>query len=573
MMENLIPIATTENMDKAYVVSGNYCLDFFTRITRGASIGDYLDAFTKAWAENKEIAFKILINMRDIRSGKGEKLIPCVLFVYLKLCLPSDVYQDLLQKLVEYGCWKDILRIIDIYTRSMLSKHKKAIRNINFEIKLFADQLQKDMQILSECEADDSNEKKAAISLCAKWAPSEYSHYDHHPLYFARAISVQMGLTFPQYRKLLTKLRKHLCILETLMSTQKFDQIDFSKIPSVALMKTKHAFMRDSNSSGKESEHRQKLHQSYSEYLKKLTEGKTKVNIKGIQPHELVQTYLHKNSEIDLLTEAQWTELKKRVELSGAFKDVTAVVDVSGSMSGQPMLVSIALGILVAECTIIGPFHGKVLTFDEEPSWHQLIGSNLKEKVDCMSSMSWGGSTNMRAVFDLILTDAINAKLPVEQMVKTLFIFTDMQFNGSVDNVWESTFEYAKQSYKQAGYKLPNIICWNLRTSNSKTMPVTQNEDGFVMLSGFSAELLKCILNAKEFTPLSMMMHILEPYETPDSLIQCNINNLFCLLEHKILEEGILKCAIRKAFIKDGKQVLVPTNTKEVPPSSPVEYL
>jgi hypothetical protein len=538
---------TTENKDAAFTTSGNYCLDFFTRITRNAPVNDYIDAFTKAWNENKETAYQVLMNLRDVRNGKGEKLIPAVVMVYLRYNIDSNVYESMLRKMIEYGYWKDLLRIIEINSRTELEYNKKSVPNFHtcpIEIQLFAEQLKKDSDAL-EVESD----KKIPISLCAKWAPSEKTHYDHHPMCAARNIATAMKLNLKEYRLMITKLRKHLGILEMLMSTQQYDLIDFSKLPSVALMKLKKAFNRDTNSEGVESEARKKLKLSYKDFLEKLSKGKVKVNVKGIQPHELVSTYMEKG-DLDPLVEGQWNEIKKQVRETGAFRNVTAVVDVSGSMQGQPMLVAIALGILVAECTT-GPFHGKMITFHERPTWHRLVGSSLKDQVHCVSKAPWGGSTDIRAVFDVILQEAVNADLTQDEMVKTLFIFTDMQFNSAcgLHSSWGSSFEYAKRKFSDRGYQLPHIICWNLRTSSSKSLPVLKNQEGYAMLSGFSAELLKCILNAQEFSPYSMMMHILEPYNVPPEVTQSQISALTPPFGNiKYLEQAVEKSAIKQAY-------------------------
>jgi len=159
------------------------------------------------------------------------------------------------------------------------------------------------------------------------------------------------------------------------------------------------------------------------------------------------------------------------------------------------------------------------------------------------------------SALSLILHDAVSSQIAPENMVKTLYIFTDMQFNGGVarHGEWESTFEWARSAFEGAGYKLPNIVCWNLRTSSSKTMPVTKNEQGYAMLSGYSAELLKCILDAKEFTPMAIMKHVLEPYCVPESVLNCEwITNLRDSLHLNLdhLTEGVKKSEIKKAFKK-----------------------
>lgn len=540
--------ALTENGDKAFSTSGNVCLDFFTRITRNAAISDYIDAFTKGWKEDKNTMFQILMNLRDVRDGKGEKLIPAVIMVYLKFTIPANVYETILRQMILYGCWKDLLRIMEIETRTYMERSKKSvIEECSIEAKLFAEQLKKDNDALLE--ETQNPGKKVAISLCAKWAPSENTHYDHHPIFATTQIRKAMGIEPKQYRLMLTKLRRHIGVLEMLMSTQRYDEIDFSKLPSIALMKMNNAFSRNTNASGIESEARKKLYQSYSKYLRKLAEGKTKVNIKGIQPHELIRTYMNNiNNGIDSLVEEQWKALKKSIMDTGVFRNVTAIVDVSASMTGQPIEVAIALGILVAECTM-GPFHGKCITFHEKPSWHNLVGETLIEQVSCMVNAPWGGSTDLRKVFDMILREAKRAELKPEEMVKTLFIFTDMQFNQCSVGYCESTFEYSKKQFENSGYKLPFIVCWNLRTSTNKIIPIENNNEGIIMLSGFSSELLKYVLTAQELTALSMMMHILEPYKVPMEVDTCNVVELQPTTNLLIeLDAAVQKSSVKKAF-------------------------
>ncbi|AQN68104.1 hypothetical protein [Saudi moumouvirus] len=535
----------TENGDKAFLTSGNVCLDFFTRITRGASVQDYIKTFCDCWKEDPETAVRLLFNLRDIRSGKGEKLIPVAIICYLKLNIETSVYESILNEYIKYGCWKDLLKIIEI--DSHISSEYKISKSTGIEVKLFSEQLKKDDYLINNMSTD----KKIAISLCAKWAPSEYSHYNKKTLSVANDIMNYLGMKPKEYRKMLTNLRKHLVILENLMSTQQYDKIDFSRLPSVAMKNMKNAFARDSNSNGVVSDARSQLKNRYQEYLSQLQKGETKVNVKGIHPHELVHEYLTRHKEVDVLIEAQWNTIRQEVLSSGAFNNVTAVVDVSGSMSGQPMDVSIALGILVAECTQ-GPYHGQVITFHEKPSWHILTGSNLRDQIKSLKKAKWGGNTNMKLVFDLILKKAIDAKLKPDEMIKTLFIFTDMQFDTCSNDPWMTTFEYAKTQFNNYGYQIPNIVCWNLRTSSNKTLPIQQNEQGYAMLSGFSPELLKCIMNAENYNPYSIMMKVLDPYNIPGNLKNCltkNINQ-----EDEKFYENFSNSLTKSLFVKGYKK-------------------
>ncbi len=249
----------TENGDKTYASSLDCCLDFFTQIVRNTDMNKYILLFIKCWNESKETILQILMNLRDIRKGKGEKIIPITIMVLLKHSLPSNQYESLLNLFLNYGSWKDLLRIYEINIR--YCNKLKIKSNNNIELKLFANQLLKDNNLY-----ESSLDKTVAISLCAKWAPTENTHFDKHPLFAAKQISKLMNMSIKDYRLILTKLRKHLNILEMLMATNNYDKIDFSKISSVAMMKMKNAFKRDCNSKGVKTNKRENLKLSYEEY-------------------------------------------------------------------------------------------------------------------------------------------------------------------------------------------------------------------------------------------------------------------------------------------------------------------
>lgn len=541
-MESNINVIFSENGDKMFATSGDINLDFFVRITRGADPKDYLEVFRNAWNENQKLAIQNLASLRDPRNGKGEKLISIVLMLMLKIYLKDDIfYQELLEYIfIRNGCWKDLLKLME------LSYYYDNLHN-DVEINLFRNTLRDDLTKLYESSTTDTN--PVAISLCAKWAPTEGSHFDKHPLRFAHMIAAAQNINMHAYRLNISKMRKHLNVLEMLMSTNRYNEIDFSKVPAVAMLKNKKAFNRNKNAKGKESDERTELCKSYKDYLQKLATGKTKVNVKGIQPHELVNHYLHGDPVVDQMVESQWNTIVDGIKKNGSFTNVTAVVDVSGSMSGQPMEVAIALGILVASCTS-HPFNNRVITFHESPSWYQIAGKTLMDKVNILQNAPWGGNTDIRKVFQLILSDAKFYQLQPEQMVKTLFIFTDMQFD-SASNVGadqETAFDTMRREYNEAGYDLPKIICWNLRTSTTKSLPSLKDENGVAMLSGFSGELLKSIMNNETFSPISMMRQILEVYEISEILQKTQ--KLEQCVDYEKLNEAIKKSTIKKSFKK-----------------------
>jgi hypothetical protein len=167
--------------------------------------------------------------------------------------------------------------------------------------------------------------------------------------------------------------------------------------------------------------------------------------------------------------------------------------------------------------------------------------------------MPWGGSTNFEAVFDLILSCATMFQVSQENMIQKLFVFTDMQFDaasGSPANMWNTTFDNIFEKYKQAGYVPPKIICWNLRSSIARSVPFEANTPNVASLSGYSTELLKAVMNNEEFTPLSMLQSIIEPY-----VLNLGIYLPQTLQTNDIdlpnLQRAIDACQIKKAYKKN----------------------
>ena len=62
-----------------------------------------------------------------------------------------------------------------------------------------------------------------------------------------------------------------------------------------------------------------------------------------------------------------------------------------------------------------------------------------------------------------------------------------------------------KEKFDDYGYELPNIVFWNLHSYGSQA-PVSFEENGTALISGFSPAILKSILSGETFTPYSILM-------------------------------------------------------------------
>ncbi|XP_074294187.1 uncharacterized protein LOC141621992 [Silene latifolia] len=335
------------------------------------------------------------------------------------------------------------------------------------------------------------------ISFAAKWCPTLDSKYDETTLLcesIARRVFPKGE--FEEYKDLeeahyayrirdrlrkevLVPLRKALELPEIYISANMWDTLPYNRVPSVAMKKYKTLFYEHDK-------------ERFEEYLEKVKAGKATIAAGALLPHEII-------GELDdgqggQVAELQWKRMVDDLAKKGKLHNCMAICDVSGSMEGNPMEVSVALGLLISELSE-RPWKGKLITFSENPVFHRIKGKTLSEKTEFIRNMDdWDMSTNFQKVFDTILDLAIKRKVPEEQMVKRLFVFSDMEFDEASNNAnWETDYMVIQRKFKAAGYKnVPEIVFWNLR--HSKATPVPSNQPGVALVSGFSKNLVTLFL-------------------------------------------------------------------------------
>jgi hypothetical protein len=152
-----------------------------------------------------------------------------------------------------------------------------------------------------------------------------------------------------------------------------------------------------------------------------------------------------------------------------------------------------------------GVFKDQFVTFSSQPEMLHLKG-NLQQRYDAMARSNWAMSTDIQAVFKLILTSATKHKVAQKEMPTKILILSDMEFNTCVHNGTSvSAMSMIEKEYAAAGYKVPQVVFWNLkgRAGNS---PVTYNQSGTALVSGFSPSIVKSVLGGEEMTPISIML-------------------------------------------------------------------
>lgn len=465
---------TTKNGDMAFKSTTSAVLDFFASgsALRGQSAKHQVDLFVSAWMEDPNLAIKTMFYARDVRQGQGQRGAFREQLKYLGQNHP-DIASRLVSVIPEFGRWDDLYSLFGTKAEDSAMAH-------------ITNQLRKDMT------------GGAEPSLMAKWLKSENAH-SKETKRLATITRRALRMNSKTYRKVLSGLRARLNLIETKMTEGDWSGIDYAKLPSMAMMKYRAAFARNDGA-------------RFSEYIGKVTSGEEKINSGVLYPYDIIEkigvfNYFQNESQIDpALAQVMWDNLPNYLEDAPENFNAITVVDTSGSMRGAPINVAVSLGLYFAERDK-GAFKNHLISFSDNPTLVKVEGGRLADKVRHIGSFPWGMTTNLEAVFSLILKSAIDNEVPHRDMPNKIFIVSDMQFNRCVTS-HESVFECFKDRFAQHGYNLPDIVFWNVNAQVGK-QPVTMNEQGVQLVSGLSPSIFKNIMGAELETPMDLMMNVL----------------------------------------------------------------
>ncbi len=472
-------LTLTENGAVTYAGSGSYCLDLFSTIgaLRSADDSEITERFRLAFAENPDIALKILFFARDIRGGLGERRVFRTIISSLAETAP-DVLRRNLQLIPEYGRFDDLLCLLGT-----------ALEDCT--IGIIGKQLEADIASTGE------------VSLLAKWLPSVNAS-NKETVRNARIIAERLGMSEAQYRRTLSELRRRIRIIENNLRERDYT-FDYSKQPSRAMFKYREAFCRNDK-------------ERYAEFLKSVSRGEAAMHTGTLMPYDVIAPCFENNSlrmswwggdvSVNLSAEQRssmdvtWNALE---DFAGD-ENALVVVDGSGSMYGggvpRPIQVAVSLGIYFAErCR--GAFRNHFITFSERPQLVEITGADIAEKVSSCLRYNEVANTNLQRVFELILNTAVKYGVPRSELPSRLFIITDMEFDCCTENAGLTNFMYAKQLFEKHGYRLPEVVFWNVQ-SRTRQQPVTQNEQGVTLVSGCTPRLFSMV--SEGLSPYQFML-------------------------------------------------------------------
>lgn len=211
-------------------------------------------------------------------------------------------------------------------------------------------------------------------------------------------------------------------------------------------------------------------------------------------------------SEQDVkLFEGQWQNLPDFIGDNA--EEALVMADVSGSMSGTPMDVAISLAMYISERNKSEVYRNHFMTFSSRPSLVEIKGKDIVEKVHNISRANWDMSTNIESALQTVLDVAVKNGLSNEEVVKKLYIISDMQFDSCVRGADVHIFKNMEEKFNRHGYTFPNIVFWNVNAYNNS--PMLMNDVGVQLVSGFSPSILTQLLNADGKTPYDFMLDVI----------------------------------------------------------------
>ncbi|KAF3908230.1 hypothetical protein AA313_de0203919 [Arthrobotrys entomopaga] len=417
--------------------------------------------------------------------------------------------------------------------------------------RLFAEQLEKDNEIANKIMATEDKRERSLLewqlSFAGKWAPTPGCAHDRitnvstaisqllHANRQAYALDYPSSLTFYNHlapltvdqatvlrsffqRWILTPLRAAAKVPEPLMSSNRWGEIAYNRVPAVCMGNSSKQFYKHD-------------YERFARYMHDVVVGKKTISGATLLPHEILMRLFEFNDDMRMLRPeehdidkakaeffqsqmnvaiSQWKALVNRLKESGKIDNAIAVCDVSGSMGyltvtnsrkkADPIFPAIAMSMLLATLAK-PPFNSGFITFSANPEFLKIRDLNdLVATAREMAKSSWTMNTDFQAVFTkLLLPLAKQNNVRKEDMIKRIFVFSDMQFDqantGNTDQ-WETNYDLIKKEYEAAGYDMPEIVFWDL--GNFDTVEVDGETKGVAMMKGFSGSMMKVFLGDEE---------------------------------------------------------------------------
>lgn len=443
-----------------------------------------LRLFITFYDEDPLYTMKWLMYARHIKLGLGERDVFRMMLTKIGDLYPEMALQFVIgTELWNYGRWDDVLRIFFDTTSGFLHDGLG---------ELIANQFRRDVM---GCGLGDS------ISLLAKWMPSNNTS-SKQKRSEAAILQSLLHLNAREYRKILSKLREHLAVVDRKASLNQWNDINYNHVPSKANLKYRNAFLK----------HDEERRQAYLTALQKGDDS-VKINANSMFLYDIVQAYIDNNScwrnilkPYDETLERLW----HAQESSKDYDDILVIRDGSGSMGQQlsgnssisALSVADSIALYCAQHNKNESFKNRFITFSNRPQMVDIsMCETLRDKLRRLHRFDDYSNTDIEATFDLILDTAVRHHLRQEELPSACLIISDMQFDQATKHDDNTTvIESCRQKFEVLGYTMPRLIFWNVSVYAHNTIPVQMHPSGVVLVSGFSKSIVDMVVS-REVNP------------------------------------------------------------------------
>lgn len=457
---------------------------YFYGALRTMDAVDALRLFITSYEEDPLYTMKWLMYARHIKLGLGERDVFRMMLTKIGDLYPEMALQFIIgTELWNYGRWDDVLRIFFDTTSGILHDGLG---------ELIASQFRRDVM---GCGLGDS------ISLLAKWMPSNNTSSKQKR---SEAVILQslLHLNAREYRKILSRLREHLAVVDRKASLNQWNDINYNHVPSKANLKYRNAFLK----------HDEERRQSYLTSLEKGDDS-VKINANSMFLYDIVQAYIDNNScwrnilrPYDETLEQLWHAQESPKD----YDDILVIRDGSGSMGQQlsgnssvtALSVADSIALYCAQHNKNESFKNRFITFSNRPQMVDIsMCETLRDKLRRLHRFDDYSNTDIEATFDLILDTAVKNHLRQEELPSACLVISDMQFDQATKHEDNTTvIESCRKKFEALGYTMPRLIFWNVSVYAHNTIPVQMHPSGVILVSGFSKSIVDMVVS-REVNP------------------------------------------------------------------------
>lgn len=463
---------------------------------------------------------RLILHTRDIEAGKGEysigrefvkqwyRLFPAEALKMIKYYVtPIKVISE--KSIIEthpYGSWKDIKFFWRVFggTRCPPEVMSHLINLVNTQLR--QDLMSDNPSLAARWVSRENACKKNALPF----KPFYYAlAEDYYKIYLETARTAESKLRaqrkcYTHYRQfVLSPLNKKLKTPQINQCAKNWSKINYEKdVTSITMQKQTKAFMNIKKNGATRSMDADRIQaaENFTSYIDNTFErGET---IKGRRVgFDTIAAAAWKGQEDSFqnaseikVQDLQWESM---LENLGNIDNMIPMIDLSGSMEGDPKNAAMGIGLAVASKSCIGKY---AMTFSNTPVWMNFEHCNKLSEMMCEMYKyrnAWGAGTNFTAALTLILDKCVQLRLPAADVADIkLLILSDMQIDAyGNETVTDTMWENIRNRYAEAGmraigepYTPGHIIFWNLRCTQG--FPSLSNTPNTTMFSGFSPVLL-----------------------------------------------------------------------------------